>query len=177
MPNREGRSFEHQKSSHIRTCWWHPRHAHQWCHITRKPHAHIPTLSLSAGGDKVTNVLSLLLIQLSRIQKLCHLSFNEVPSSPCYVALWYVHLCITVCSKQFLGQASFSFQWLSFLQHLESWGHGFPSVDKFVQTKMKVILLSIVNSQQRFNSIPSLWLIWIQQHCILSYGSCIYGMF
>lgn len=106
----------------------------------------------------------LLLIQWSRIQKLCHLSFNEVPSSPCYVALWYVHLCIAACSKQFLGQASFSFQWLSFLQHLERWGHGFPSVDKFVQTKMKVILLSIVNSQQRLDSIPSLWLIWMQQH-------------
>lgn len=105
---------------------------------------------------ETTNVLSLLLIQWSRIQKLCHLSFNEVPSSSCYVALWYVHLCITVCSKQFLGQASFSFQWLSFLQHLESRGRGFPSADKFVQTKMKVILLSTVNSQQRFNSIPSL---------------------
>lgn len=93
-----------------------------------------------------------------------------MPSSASYLTPGYAHLCTTVCRKVFLAQASL------FISMAPACGkpRSRVSFSRFVWLKVKDVLLYILKSQQRFDSIPSLWLIWIQQYSIPSHVSCIW---
>lgn len=103
MTNRGGRSFKHQESSHLRTCWWDPRLVRSLLvsHQQETTCAHSHVVSLSAVGD---NIKMFFLF--------CYSSEAGCKNSDTYVSIVCLHLQATLpqdmCIYVLLGVESSS---------------------------------------------------------------------